>query len=159
MQIHKRKYTNTVLHADRVTHAARYMRLTKGDKVKHMFVSLGAMHFGEGHMPIVYRSRPLLLRNQIFYHLHTCSKWNNTWPSLFSYNIWTTLYRIWHDPGMILRLDLKFWIFCKELEKKLSHFLQIQTVANSAEVDIREETTLLKKKTSQECETALTSQY
>ena len=68
-------------------HFARYMRLTKGDKVKHMFVSLGAMHFGEGHMPIVYRSRPPLLRNQKFYPLHTCSKWNNTWPSLFSYNI------------------------------------------------------------------------
>ena len=36
-----------VLHADRVTHADRYMRLTKGDKVKHMFVSLGALHFGD----------------------------------------------------------------------------------------------------------------
>ena len=47
MQIHKRKYTNTVLHADRVTHAARYMRLTKGDKVKHMFLSLDAIHFEE----------------------------------------------------------------------------------------------------------------
>ena len=47
MQIHKRKYTNTVLHADRVTHAARYMRLTKGDKVKHMLVSLDAIQFEE----------------------------------------------------------------------------------------------------------------
>ena len=47
MQIHKRKYTNTVLYADRVTHAARYMRLTKGDKIKHMFVSLDAIHFEE----------------------------------------------------------------------------------------------------------------
>ena len=28
-------------------HFARYMRLTKGDKVKHMFGSLGAIHFGE----------------------------------------------------------------------------------------------------------------
>ena len=47
MQIHKRKYTNTVLHADRVTHAARYMRLTKVDKVKQMFLSLDAIHFEE----------------------------------------------------------------------------------------------------------------
>ena len=28
-------------------HFARYVRLTKGDKVKHMFVTLGAIHFGE----------------------------------------------------------------------------------------------------------------
>ena len=47
MQIHKLKYTNTVLHADRVTHAARYMRLTKGDKVKHMLLSLDVIHFGK----------------------------------------------------------------------------------------------------------------
>ena len=30
-----------------MTHAVRYMRLTKGVKVKHMFVSLGAIHFGD----------------------------------------------------------------------------------------------------------------
>ena len=28
-------------------HFARYMRLTKGDKVKHMLLSLDVIHFGE----------------------------------------------------------------------------------------------------------------
>ena len=31
----------------RLIHFARYMRLNKGDKVKHMFVILSSTHFGE----------------------------------------------------------------------------------------------------------------